>query len=456
MKKISAIALCAALMLTMTACGGTGNSNENSTGGSGSSGSRSTVSDNSTGTGGNSGDSASDNQSTPNENSGDTSSEPAPEEIPYTLGGELTPTMIANSRYNVGNRVRLANVIKKLQAGEDVTVAYLGGSITQGTSAGDNLCYARLTTNWLEEKFPDAKITYVNAGIGATGSYIGVHRADSQVLSKNPDLIFIDFSVNDTTERAETNKETYASLLRKLWNHSSNPAIVTIAMTQDNGTSFIEYHGEVVKAFDIPMISYKDAILDIIDKGYIKWTDISDDNIHPNVPGHALLTDLITNYLQSVIDDLDNISGAESDFAAVTDIGNTYVNAKLLVSGEVEPTKLGVFEATTMNFGNFRNPWIIRSTDGQFGDDAGIEFEFEGANVGVLYSKLTTNSCLIDVAVDGEVVKTINTAFPGGWGNYVEFEQVATGLSEGKHTITITPKSQDGPAIFYLSAIAVS
>ncbi len=452
MKKISAIALCAALMFTMTACGGTSNSGESS---ESSSGSQSTA-DNSTSTDSSSGTSSDDNSTSDNKSTENSSSTPEIEEVAYTLGGELTPTMIANSRYNVGNRVRLANVIKKLQAGEDVTVAYLGGSITQGTSAGNDLCYARLTTNWLQEKFPDAKITYVNAGIGATGSYIGVHRADNDVLSKNPDLIFIDFSVNDTTERTEINKETYASLLRKLWNYSTNPAIVTIAMTQDNGTSFIEYHGEVVKKFDIPMISYKDAILDIIDKGYIKWTDISDDNIHPNVPGHALLTDLITNYLQSVIDDLDNISGEESDFASVTDIGNTYVDAKLLMSGSVEPTKLGVFTATTTNFGNFQNPWLVRSTDGQFGDDAGIEFEFEGTNVGILYGKLTSNSCLADVAIDGEVVSTINPAFPGGWGNYVEFEQIATGLSEGKHTITITPKSQDGPAMFYLSAIAVS
>ncbi len=452
MKKISAIALCAALMFTMTACGGTGNSGESS---KDSSGSQSTA-DNSTSTDGGSGTSSDSNSTSDNQSAEDSSSTPEIEEVAYTLGGELTPTMIANSRYNIGNRVRLANVIKKLQAGEDVTVAYLGGSITQGTSAGNDLCYARLTTNWLQEKFPDAKITYVNAGIGATGSYIGVHRADNDVLSKNPDLIFIDFSVNDTTERTEINKETYASLLRKLWNYSTNPAIVTIAMTQDNGTSFIEYHGEVVKKFDIPMISYKEAILDIIDKGYIKWTDISDDNIHPNVPGHALLTDLITNYLQSVIDDLDNISGEESDFASVTDIGNTYVDAKLLMSGSVKPTKLGVFTATTTNFGNFQNPWLVRSTDGQFGDDAGIEFEFEGTNVGILYGKLTSNSCLADVAIDGEVVSTINPAFPGGWGNYVEFEQIATGLSEGKHTITITPKSQDGPAMFYLSAIAVS
>ncbi|MCM1165982.1 MAG: SGNH/GDSL hydrolase family protein [Lachnospiraceae bacterium] len=448
MKRFSAIALCAALILTMTGCTG-GNSSSSDSSSSSSSSSQSSS---------DSGTSAPESSSTGSseENSTESESTPEIEEIPYTLGGELTPTMIANSRYNVGNQVRLANVIKKLQAGEDVTVAYLGGSITQGTSAGNDLCYARLTTNWLEEKFPDANITYVNAGIGATGSYIGVHRADKDVLSKDPDLIFIDFSVNDTTERTAVNTETYASLLRKLWNHSSSPAIVTVAMTQDNGTSFIQYHGEVVKKFDIPMISYKDTILDVIDKGYIKWTDISDDNIHPNVPGHAILSGLITNYLQSVIDDLDNISGAESDFASVTDIGNTYVNAKLLMSDDTEPVSLGGFQAREMNFGNFMNPWVIRATDGQFTDADAIEFEFEGTNVGLLYGKLTSNSCKADVYLDGEVVTTIDAAFPNGWGNYVEFEQIKTGLPEGKHTLKIAPKAQDGAAQFYVSAVAVS
>ncbi len=449
MKKISAMALCAALILSMTACTGGGNSSSSSNNSSDNKSSQTSTDTSSTST-------YNGESSAPESSSGESESTPEIEEVAYTLGGELTPTMIANSRYNAGNRVRLSNVIKKLQAGEDVTVVYLGGSITQGTSAGNDLCYARLTNNWLEEKFPDANITYVNAGIGATGSYIGVHRADKDVLSHDPDLIFIDFSVNDTTERTEINKETYASLLRKLWNYSTNPAIITVAMTQENGTSFINYHGEIVKKFDIPMISYKDAILDIIDKGYIKWADISDDNIHPNVPGHAILSELITNYIQSVIDDLDNISGAESDLASVTDIGNTYVNAKLLMSDDTEPTSLGAFEVREANFGNFMNPWFVKANDGQFTDDSAIEFEFEGTNVGILYGKLTQNACKADIYLDGELVTTIDAAFPNGWGNYVEFEQIKTGLTEGKHTLKIAPKSQDGAAIFYVSAIAVS
>ncbi|MCM3781624.1 hypothetical protein M3231_01440 [Neobacillus mesonae] len=44
--------------------------------------------------------------------------------------------MIARSRLNKGNNVRLKRAIKKVrQEGEPVVIAYIGGSITQGTGA---------------------------------------------------------------------------------------------------------------------------------------------------------------------------------------------------------------------------------------------------------------------------------------------------------------------------------
>lgn len=451
MKKFISVAAAAALVLSLTAC-------KNDTVSNSGSAPDSSATDNSTPDTSNSSDSGTDSNVSDAPETADAGNEPQDEieEIPYVLGGELTPTMIANSRYNVGNQVRLAKFFKKLQAGEEVTAAFLGGSITQGSSAGNDLCYARLTANWLQEQFPDAKVNYVNAGIGATGSYIGVHRCDAQVLSQNPDIVFVDFSVNDTTERTELNKTTYESLMRKLWFAESSPAIVTIAMTQDNGTSFQEYHGEIVKRYDIPMISYKNAILDIIDKGYIKWTDISDDNIHPNVPGHALLTDLITNYLQSVIDDLDNISGEESDLSQPSDSGEKYVNAKLLRPSDTEPVSMGVFTVRDAAFGGFDGSWLLKSPEGQFTDADGIEFKVTAKNIGIIYGKTTSNPVKADIYIDDELITTLNTDFSGGWGNYAEFAEIAALPEEGEHTLKIVPQTTNDSTVMYISAIAVS
>ena len=99
MKKFVSIALCSALIISLCACKDNGASNGASTDVSAS-------------------DSVPAGDGTPADTSADTADTTASsapdatasdiEEVPYVLGGELTPTMIANSRLNVGNQVRLA------------------------------------------------------------------------------------------------------------------------------------------------------------------------------------------------------------------------------------------------------------------------------------------------------------------------------------------------------------
>lgn len=380
------------------------------------------------------------------------------EEMEYVIENGITDTMIALSRLNEGNKVRLANVMKKAAAGEEITIGYFGGSITQGSSADANTCYARLTTNWFEENFPEAKINYINAGIGATGSYIGVHRVQKDLLDANPDLVFIDFSVNDTTENTERNINSYDSLIRKIYSAESNPAIVTIAMTMEDGTSFQDYHADIVKAYDIPMISYKNAILHVIDKGYIKWTDISDDNIHPNFTGHGVLTEIITAYLDDVKADLDNISGDESDISTpfTTD---KYADANVLCPANTEPSSLGAFTVKSENFGNFGDHWeVVSDASGNFEDGSSLVFETNCKNIGIFYGKLTGRAANFEIYIDGEYLKTVNTDFTGGWGNYVEAEEMIALDEAGTHTIEIKPigSGTENRVMVKISAIAIS
>lgn len=447
LKKVIAVSLFAAMSISLTACSG------NTTSGTQSASSNTSEPESSAAaTSTPAAESSPEVSSAPDESSA--AAESTASGTPYTLGGELTDEMIKESRYNEGNKVRLAKVIKKLQANEEVTVAYIGGSITQGISAGEDDCYARLTTNWLEEKFPGAKINYVNAGIGATGSVCGMARADTDVIEKNPDLVFVEFSVNDTTENTDFNKESYAALLRKLWAAPTSPAIVTIAMTQENGTSFQEYHGEIIKMFDLPMISYKNTILKTIENGYITWDDISNDNIHPNVPGHALLSDLITNYLQSVIDDVDNISGDESNFEVDSELGNKYLGYKFLTFSNYEPKTPGCFIKAEAGTNKFGAQWFVKRNGGQFTDEDAIEFEFEGTEAAVMLGKITKYGAKCDIFIDGELVTTLDGALTKKITSYTDFEVVATGLAEGKHTLKIAPKSQEPHAVVYIAAVA--
>ena len=387
----------------------------------------------------------------------DTSYADEVEDTEYVIADGITDKMAALSELNLGNQVRLADVMKRAEAGEEITVAYIGGSITQGSTADDNTCYARLTTNWFEQTFPDAKINYVRAGIGATGSYIGVHRVDRDVLSHNPDLVFVEFSVNDTTENTTRNVNSYDSLLRKIWNSDSSPAIVCIGMTQENSTSFQNYHYSVAAHYDLPFISYRNAILHVINEGYIVWKDISDDNIHPNKTGHTVLTQIITHYLAKVNENKDSVSGDESDFStpATKDV---YANATLLTPANFEATdETNLIAADTNSvFGGFTGCWSARVSSSGFGGAKLVFENVEAKNIGLLYGEVVGKGPMIDIYLDGVLVNTVDANFPNGWGNYTEAVEIIALQESGTHTVEIVPQDTGDASILYVTGLAIS
>jgi len=85
----------------------------------------------------------------------------------------------------------LSNVFGKLETGKQVRIAYLGGSIT----AQDG--WRPKTLKWFQEQYPNATISEINAAIGGTGSDLGVFRLGHDVLRHQPDLLFVEFAVND-------------------------------------------------------------------------------------------------------------------------------------------------------------------------------------------------------------------------------------------------------------------
>ena len=58
--------------------------------------------------------------------------------------------------------------------------------------------YRPMVSEWLQQRFPDTKFEFINAGIASTCSHTGAFRLDEHVLSKGRiDLLFAEFAVND-------------------------------------------------------------------------------------------------------------------------------------------------------------------------------------------------------------------------------------------------------------------
>jgi hypothetical protein len=124
---------------------------------------------------------------------------------PSTTSGVATTTTAPQNTYNPKpvTAQSLANSQYLLTQKKAYNVAYYGGSITQGTGATDEEknSWRALTTAWLKSTYPDANITEIEAAKGGTGTYFGKMRADFELLNYNPDLVFIEFAVNDYLEK---------------------------------------------------------------------------------------------------------------------------------------------------------------------------------------------------------------------------------------------------------------
>ena len=102
-----------------------------------------------------------------------------------------------------GNMSRLATAIHRAKRGEDVTLAYIGGSITQGAGAIpiDHQSYAYRSYQSFAEHFGTGRnVHFVKAGVGGTPSELGMLRFDRDVLrdgTVKPDIVVVEFAVND-------------------------------------------------------------------------------------------------------------------------------------------------------------------------------------------------------------------------------------------------------------------
>ena len=107
----------------------------------------------------------------------------------------------------------LPNVLSKLDAGEAVRIAYLGGSITAQPG------WRPKTLAWFGAEFPQARVSEINAAIGGTGSALGVFRLKHDVLDHEPDLLFVEFAVNDGGAPPDQIYRCMEGIVRQTWKH---------------------------------------------------------------------------------------------------------------------------------------------------------------------------------------------------------------------------------------------
>lgn len=369
----------------------------------------------------------------------------------------------------MNNITRLKNLMKRAANGESLVIGFLGGSITQGSlSSTPKTCYAYLVYEWWKKSFPNAAFSFVNGGIGGTTSHYGGARAWKDVLCYRPDIVTVDFSVNDDAN--EFFEETYEGTLRRLLMAPSAPAVVVLNnVFYDTGKNAQDYHNRIADHYGIPHVSIKDTIFPDVESGKIVRADITPDNLHPNDKGHRLVAEEICKLLDSIKAEVEeetiageNIEGKstkteESILLPAPLTENAYEHSRLIQIQDNEAILDGFLVDPIEKKGMldiFKNGWTAAHTNDK------ISFEIECSCLAVQYRKSVQQPVpKAKAVIDGDEAHAVilDGNFTEDWGDCLYLEPLLHHAEKKVHRIEITvTDAKDIVRPFYLVSLIVS
>ena len=364
---------------------------------------------------------------------------------------------------------RLKNLMKRAANGESLVIGFLGGSITQGSlSSTPKTCYAYLVYEWWKKSFPNAAFSFVNGGIGGTTSHYGGARAWKDVLCYRPDIVTVDFSVNDDAN--EFFEETYEGTLRRLLATPSSPAVVVLNnVFYDTGKNAQDYHNRIADHYGIPHVSIKDTVYPDVESGKIVRADITPDNLHPNDKGHRLVADEICKLLDSIKAEVEeetiageNIEGKSTKTEASVLLPaplteNAYEHSRLIQIQDNEAILDGFLVDPIEKKGMldiFKNGWTAAHTNDK------ISFEIECSCLAVQYRKSVQQPVpKAKAVIDGDEAHAVilDGNFTEDWGDCLYLEPLLHHAEKKVHRIEITiTDAKDIVRPFYLVSLIVS
>ncbi len=350
------------------------------------------------------------------------------EEVVLTEEEQIYQDMLERSLLNAGNNYRMKQVMEKAMRGEDVTIAYIGGSITEGYNAGTTEIYAKLSYEYFAETYGTGdNVHYVNAGLSGTPSMLGLIRSERDIFSYEPDLVFIEFAVNDGGTNYDLS--SYEALLRRALSQSEDTAVILLFSVTEGGYTCQTNMSLIGFQYQVPMISVKNALDPEFNAGRMVWTDWSDDYVHPNATGQALYAAFIEYYWQCVdASETDEAMELPDLYKSMDVTGMTMMDLENL-----NVTSLGSFTEGT-NHSAFKNGWTktIEATENE-----AFTFTFTGDYLYVVFLDTTNeNYGSAEVYVDGEKVATLDGCSSDGWNNPVT-QVVYYQKDQGEHTVEI-------------------
>lgn len=214
--------------------------------------------------------------------------------------------MLQNAQLSLGNNYRLLKVIERARAGEQITVATIGGSITEGAGASSySQCWASRFAAGFASLYgagDGSNVSFINAGVSGTPSPFGWMRYQRDVVDRVtdedglPDVVVIEFAVNDYGE--VTGHQAYESMVKSILEQPNEPVVILLFSVFREGFTLQSDLAPIGAAYDLMMVSMKDSAYPHVGK---EWSaaEFFYDGYHPTSLGHGVMADCMLAAVQA-------------------------------------------------------------------------------------------------------------------------------------------------------------
>lgn len=351
----------------------------------------------------------------------------------------------------------------KARQGNPMSVVFFGGSLTWGDGASDpeRTSYRALMQNYLQGKYPSSHFTFYDAAIGGTGSKLGMFRIERDVLSRKPDLVFLDFTIEDDLDG--TDRETLGSYERTLRDLIFNgiPVVQVLAGTKNYfgpdwkhlGPPRFRDHLEMGSLYRTAIGNSFPVIQNFLRNELHSRAEIwPGEEIHPNDLGHRFIFEAARTGLEQAIREKRICNFSENSVFA-----GEYKNRLQLFPG-ASPLPPGWRLAKTLRPAfsavEIANGWMDKvavSSIQHGGNREPIRIHFNGTFLGIL-GESDEHGLAFKVFIDGKVVLYENSmeenwptsTVPFGGGERFFWHVISDKLRPGRHTAEIYPVFPEG------------
>lgn len=351
----------------------------------------------------------------------------------------------------------LQNTYAKLSKGEEINVLYFGGSVTDGSDIGSIQinCWREMVHEWLADNFKNAKLNNVddaNVAYGGTGTKFGAYRLKEEVLSQKPDLVFVEFSINDKYDGISVadSSKYFETIVRQIRTQYPKCDIVTILIADKNTMHpktlhpHAQAHEDICIAYNIPSIHVGRAMAYHLNYNDSKsnWDKYYYDTVHPITEGYEIYFKPIKEYLSNCLL-YGGYSGSAKNHTVPKLVNDRLVDGDMKYIDASEALVEASEKLGGKGFGyNSKAGKLANIFKGGFSAenaDCKFVFEFTGTELVMIIGSdsSTTHAESFAVTIDGKTNRTVSYSSK-------KPTILISGLSAGKHTAVIIPTFKTG------------